>query len=84
MTWRLLATGLASRGRSPWSTSSASLTAPPTPRSPSRPTSPPHGGCTDVIVRELRAAKHAVRVLAYRFTSRPIAQALVDAKLRGG
>jgi phosphatidylserine/phosphatidylglycerophosphate/cardiolipin synthase-like enzyme len=43
----------------------------------------PHGGCTDVIVRELRAAKHEVQVLAYGFTSRPIAQALVDAKLRG-
>jgi phosphatidylserine/phosphatidylglycerophosphate/cardiolipin synthase-like enzyme len=43
----------------------------------------PHGGCTDVIVRELRGARREVQVLAYGFTSRPIAQALIDAKLRG-
>jgi len=43
----------------------------------------PKGGCTDVIVRELKAARHEVLVLAYSFTSQPIAQALVDAKLRG-
>ncbi len=43
----------------------------------------PKGGCTDAIVRELAAAHREVLVLAYGFTSRPIAQALVDAKLRG-
>src|SRR5262249_7784928 len=43
----------------------------------------PGGGCTDVIVREIAAARREVLVLAYGFTSRPIAQALVDAKLRG-
>ena len=43
----------------------------------------PKGGCTDAIVRELGHARHEVLVLAYSFTSRPIAQALVDAKLRG-
>lgn len=43
----------------------------------------PGGGCTDVIVRELKGARHEVLVLAYSFTSRPIAQALVDAKMRG-
>jgi phosphatidylserine/phosphatidylglycerophosphate/cardiolipin synthase-like enzyme len=43
----------------------------------------PHGGCTDIIVSELKQARHEVLVLAYSFTSRPIAQALVDAKLRG-
>jgi phosphatidylserine/phosphatidylglycerophosphate/cardiolipin synthase-like enzyme len=43
----------------------------------------PKGGCTDVVVRELKAARREVLVLAYSFTSRPIAEALVDAKLRG-
>jgi phosphatidylserine/phosphatidylglycerophosphate/cardiolipin synthase-like enzyme len=43
----------------------------------------PGGGCTDVVVREIAAARREVLVLAYGFTSRPIAQALVDAKLRG-
>ena len=43
----------------------------------------PKGGCTEAVVRELQAARHEVEVLAYSFTSKPIAQALVDAKLRG-
>jgi phosphatidylserine/phosphatidylglycerophosphate/cardiolipin synthase-like enzyme len=43
----------------------------------------PKGGCTDAIVREIQQARHEILVLAYSFTSRPIAQALVDAKLRG-
>jgi phosphatidylserine/phosphatidylglycerophosphate/cardiolipin synthase-like enzyme len=43
----------------------------------------PSGGCTDAVVREIVAAKREVLVLAYGFTSRPISQALVDAKLRG-
>ncbi|MBI1913536.1 MAG: phospholipase D family protein [Planctomycetes bacterium] len=43
----------------------------------------PKGGCTDVVVAELKRARHEVLVLAYSFTSQPIAQALVDAKLRG-
>ena len=43
----------------------------------------PKGGCTDAIVRELQHARHEVLVLAYSFTSKAIAQALVDAKLRG-
>lgn len=43
----------------------------------------PKGGCTDTVVHHLQAARHEVLVLAYSFTSRPIAQALVDAKLRG-
>src|SRR5207248_5088149 len=42
----------------------------------------PKGGCTDVVVAELKRARHEVLVLAYSFTSQPIAQALVDAKLR--
>jgi len=43
----------------------------------------PKGGCTDVVVAELKRAQHEVLVLAYSFTSQPIAQALVEAKLRG-
>ena len=43
----------------------------------------PKGGCTDGVVAELKRARHEVLVLAYSFTSQPIAQALVDAKLRG-
>ena len=43
----------------------------------------PKGGCTDAIVREIQQARHEILVLAYSFTSKPIAQALVDAKLRG-
>jgi phosphatidylserine/phosphatidylglycerophosphate/cardiolipin synthase-like enzyme len=43
----------------------------------------PKGGCTDAIVRELRAARQSVRVMAYSFTSPPIATALVDCHRRG-
>jgi phosphatidylserine/phosphatidylglycerophosphate/cardiolipin synthase-like enzyme len=43
----------------------------------------PKGGCTEAVVRELGQARHEVQVLAYSFTSKPIAQALVEAKLRG-
>lgn len=43
----------------------------------------PKGGCTDAVVRELKGARREVLVQAYSFSSKPIAQALVDAKLRG-
>ncbi len=43
----------------------------------------PAGGCTDAVVRELAAAHREVLVMAYGFTSRPISQALIDAKFRG-
>jgi phosphatidylserine/phosphatidylglycerophosphate/cardiolipin synthase-like enzyme len=43
----------------------------------------PKGGCTDAVVRELGHARHSVQVLAYSFSSKPIAQALIEAKLRG-
>jgi phosphatidylserine/phosphatidylglycerophosphate/cardiolipin synthase-like enzyme len=43
----------------------------------------PKGGCTEAIVHELATARHEVLVLAYSFSSKPISQALVDAKLRG-
>lgn len=43
----------------------------------------PKGNCTDAVVRELKATRREILVLAYSFTSRPIAEALLDAKLRG-
>ena len=43
----------------------------------------PKGGCTDAVVRELNRARREVLVQAYSFTSKPIAQALIDAKARG-
>jgi phosphatidylserine/phosphatidylglycerophosphate/cardiolipin synthase-like enzyme len=43
----------------------------------------PHGGCTEVIVRELATARREILVQAYSFTSREITQALIDAKMRG-
>ena len=43
----------------------------------------PNGGCTETVVKELRAAKSTIRVQAYLFTSVPIAKALVDAHKRG-
>lgn len=43
----------------------------------------PHGGATDAIVREIGKARSEILVLAYSFTSKPIAAALVDAKRRG-
>lgn len=43
----------------------------------------PKGGCTDAVLAELKHARREILVLAYSFTSKPIAQALVEAKLRG-
>jgi phosphatidylserine/phosphatidylglycerophosphate/cardiolipin synthase-like enzyme len=43
----------------------------------------PKGGCTEMVVRELKAARREVLVQAYSFSSKGIAQALVDAKMRG-
>jgi phosphatidylserine/phosphatidylglycerophosphate/cardiolipin synthase-like enzyme len=43
----------------------------------------PKGGCTDTVVRELQQARREIKVLAYSFSSKPIAQALVDAHKRG-
>jgi phosphatidylserine/phosphatidylglycerophosphate/cardiolipin synthase-like enzyme len=43
----------------------------------------PNGGCTSAIVTELGGAKKTVRVLAYSFTSEPVAQALEAAARRG-
>jgi phosphatidylserine/phosphatidylglycerophosphate/cardiolipin synthase-like enzyme len=43
----------------------------------------PKGGCTEAVVHEMHRARHEILVQAYSFTSKPIAQALVDAKGRG-
>lgn len=43
----------------------------------------PRGGAAQAIVRELNNAKKEVKVQAYSFTNKDIAQALVDAKRRG-
>ena len=43
----------------------------------------PNGGATSAIVHELGKAKSEVLVQAYSFTSKEIAQALVDAHKRG-
>jgi len=43
----------------------------------------PKGGCTEAIVRELKAARREVLVQAYSFHSKEISQALIDAKMRG-
>lgn len=43
----------------------------------------PSGGCTDLVIKVIQSAKTSIRVLAYSFTSAPIAKALVDAHKRG-
>jgi PLD-like domain len=43
----------------------------------------PKGGCTDAAVWEIRRARKEVLVQAYSFTSKPIADALIEAKGRG-
>lgn len=43
----------------------------------------PKGGATDAVIRELKSARREVLVLAYSFSSKPIAEALIEAKTRG-
>jgi phosphatidylserine/phosphatidylglycerophosphate/cardiolipin synthase-like enzyme len=43
----------------------------------------PNGGSTDLVIKVIHSAKTSIRVLAYSFTSAPIAQALVEAHKRG-
>jgi phosphatidylserine/phosphatidylglycerophosphate/cardiolipin synthase-like enzyme len=43
----------------------------------------PEGGCAAAVVREIQHARKQILVLAYSFSSKPIAQALIDAKKRG-
>ena len=43
----------------------------------------PHMGATELVVKAISEAKKSIRVAAYSFTSKPIAQALLDAHKRG-
>ena len=43
----------------------------------------PKGGSTALVIKVIHSAKTSIRVLAYSFTSAPIAKALVDAHKRG-
>ena len=43
----------------------------------------PDGHCSTLILDAIGAAKQSVRVQAYSFTAKPIADALVDARKRG-
>ena len=43
----------------------------------------PNGGATNLVIKVIQSAKTSIRVLAYSFTSAPIAQALVEAHKRG-
>lgn len=43
----------------------------------------PKGGCTEAVVQEIKKARREVLIQAYSFTSKPIAQALIEAKGRG-
>jgi len=43
----------------------------------------PDMGATDLVVKAIGEARKAIRVAAYSFTSKPIAQALLDAHKRG-
>jgi phosphatidylserine/phosphatidylglycerophosphate/cardiolipin synthase-like enzyme len=43
----------------------------------------PKGGCTEAVVHELKQARSEILVQAYSFTSKAIAEALVEAKGRG-
>jgi phosphatidylserine/phosphatidylglycerophosphate/cardiolipin synthase-like enzyme len=42
----------------------------------------PHGGCTEAIVAEIGKAKTEIKIQAYSFTSKPIAQAIAEAASR--
>lgn len=43
----------------------------------------PKAGATELVVKAIASAKRSIRLAAYSFTSKPIAQALVDAHKRG-
>ncbi len=43
----------------------------------------PNGGCTEAIVAQIAGAKRSVLVQAYYLTSKPIGQALIEARRRG-
>lgn len=43
----------------------------------------PDRGATDLVVKTIHEARQSIRVAAYSFTSKPVAEALVDAERRG-
>lgn len=43
----------------------------------------PIGGATEAIIQTINRAEHTIRLAAYVFTSRPIAEALIAAHRRG-
>ena len=43
----------------------------------------PNGGCTDEIIKQIKAAKETILVQAYSFTSAPIVDALLEAHKAG-
>lgn len=43
----------------------------------------PRGGCTEAVVREINGARQEILIQAYSFTSKPIAQSIVNASKRG-
>ena len=43
----------------------------------------PDGHCSSLILEAISSARETVRVQAYSFTARPIAEALIDARRRG-
>ena len=43
----------------------------------------PNGGCENMVIKVIKNAKKTLDISVYTFTSRPIAQALVDAENRG-
>lgn len=51
--------------------------------SPSEIAFSPHGGATELVVKTIESAKASIRVAAYSFTSKPIAEALLADARRG-
>jgi phosphatidylserine/phosphatidylglycerophosphate/cardiolipin synthase-like enzyme len=43
----------------------------------------PDGGATELVIKAIQSAKQTIRVAAYSFTSRPIADALIAARKSG-
>lgn len=66
-----------------WHRPSAGRGATPTPDRSAACFFSPDGGCTAAIVDEIAAARHAIELQGYSFTSPAIGSALVDAARRG-
>jgi phosphatidylserine/phosphatidylglycerophosphate/cardiolipin synthase-like enzyme len=63
----------------PWKSYGADLTI----NAPAKTCLSPGNGCTEAIAKEVNGAKSEILVLAYAFTSAPIAKSLSDAHKRG-